>query len=255
MRTIENLDMNNFYTTPEDAKARIWNRWNDEALKKKVEEYLNNDIPAVFLDEPRAVLFRNIASPDFEFLYFLELSKQCGLKPVILEYLHDTFSTRNADKLGLAKMAIFEKKNKKNESIVCYKKIIDIKANDNKKFIEIETETEDKKRLVDFHHDLISRLAPADVDVFDMSAWISRNGNTAIEYYKKFVILFIAHGVLFEDFITSPSEANFASKTIVPAIDNTFNLFSATPMICPLAPNPGDRYWWSYPNAIRNLVN
>lgn len=245
--------MEHFYTILEDAKLEIWTRWDDKALKKKVEECLNNDIPEAFLNEPRAVLFRNIASPDFEFLYFLELSKKIGLRPLVLEYLDDKFSTRNADKLCLVKMAVFEKKNKKGEPIACYKKIIDIKANDNKRFNQIETTS--KKNLVDFHHELVEKIVPDGVDVFDMSEWIGRNGKSAAEYYKKFFMLFVCHGVLFENFVTSESEAGFEGGVVVPALDNTKSLFSTNPIISPLAPDPNDRYWWTYPNEINDFLD
>lgn len=245
--------MENCYTTLDDAVFEIRNRWNDTAIKKKVEEYLKNDIPEVFLDEPRAVLFRNIASPDFEMLCFLELSKKSGLKPLILEYLDDKFSTRNADKLCLVKMAIFEKKNSKGESIVCYKKIIDIKANDNKRFGEIETVG--KKNLIDFHHDLVNKIVPGGVDIFDMSEWISRNGKNAVEYYKQFLALFICHGILFENFVTDESEAGFAKRAVSPAIENAKTAFSTNPLISQLASNPNDIYWWSYPNEIKDLLH
>lgn len=244
--------MNDFYTTLDDAKIEIWKRWNNQSLRKKAAEYLKNDIPTAFLGEPRAVLFRNIASPDFEFLYFLELSKKIGLKPLVLEYLNDKFSTRNSDKLSLVKLAVFEKRNKKGEPIVSYKKIIDIKANDNKRFTEIETT--ENKRLVDFHHDLIARSVPEGVDTFDMSEWIGRNGSSAVEYYKSFIALFICHGVLFENFVTNESESAFEKRTVLPAIDNAKQRFLAEPVICPLASDPNDMYWWMYPNEIKQVL-
>lgn len=245
--------MEKFYTTLENAKVEVWKRWNEKSLKNRVEEYLDNDIPEAFANEPRAVLFRNIASPDFEFLYFLKLSKKIGLRPLILEYLDDKFSTRNADKLCLAKMAIFEKKNSKGESIICYRKVIDIKANDNKRFIDIKTVT--NKKLVDFHHDLVSNIASEDVDSYDMSEWIMRHGGNANAYYKQFLALFICHGILFENFVTNASEADFERKTIIPAIDSVKNIFSAAPIASPLASDPTDMYWWSYPNKIRYLLD
>jgi hypothetical protein len=58
------------YTPIEEAKEEIWRRWNDPALQKKVPDYLGS-IPECFQREPRAVLFRNIASPDIEFHHFV----------------------------------------------------------------------------------------------------------------------------------------------------------------------------------------
>jgi len=52
-----------FYTPIEEAKKEIWERWNNASLRKQVEEYLGG-IPKCFISEPRAVLDRNIVSPN-----------------------------------------------------------------------------------------------------------------------------------------------------------------------------------------------
>jgi len=245
----EELDV---YTTIENAKKEIVKRWNDKDLKKKVEEYLGGDIPKGFLNEPRAVLFRNIASPDLEFLYFLKMAKDNGMKPLVLEYTHDKFSTRNADKLCLAKLAIFEGKNKNGEAIVRYRKLIDIKVQDNKEFCEIETL--EGENLVEFHHNLVTKMVPEGVDVFGMSQWIEHNGKTAAEYYNKFLALFVCHGILFENFVTDESEAEFEDMVVIPALENVKKIFSVEPIICPLASDPNDMYWWSYPSEIEKIL-
>jgi hypothetical protein len=247
--------MSPYYTGLEDARVEIRKRWHDQALKQRVEEYLDNDIPPIFRDEPRAVLFRNIASPDFEFMHFLSLSKKVGLKPVVLEYLNDRFSTRNADKLGLVKLALFERENSKGEPIIQYRKLVDIKANDNKRFIDIKTQTREGRKLVDVHHDLIERLAPGQVDIVDISEWISRHGGSAADYYKQFLPLFLAHGILFEDFVVQKSEAEFEKKAVIPALEHTVDAFSAPPLVCSLVPDPTNVYWWSYPADISNLLD
>lgn len=236
----------NIYTNLEEAKKEIWNRWNNKELRKKVEEYLGNDIPQVFLNEPRAVLFRNIISPDFEFLYFLESAKRVGLKPLGLEYVEDFFCTRNSDKLGLCKLNIFDKRDKNGDVVIRYNKIVDLMSSDNKKFCDIKLK--DGQNLTEFHRRLLGESEGVDLEIFDMSQWIKNNGQKAIEYYKKFLAFFICHGVFFENFVTDESEAEFENNVILPAIDAVKKDFDIQPIVVALVKNPKDSYWWCYPN-------
>jgi hypothetical protein len=95
------------YISLEEAKEEIWKRWNDVALKKRVEEYIGGSIPEVLMNEPRAVIFRNIISPSLEYLRFRELANKIGLEPLGFEYHEDRFCTRSTDKLTLANLRIF----------------------------------------------------------------------------------------------------------------------------------------------------
>lgn len=235
------------YTTIEDAKNEIQRRWNDEVLRKKVEQYLGNDIPEVFLNEPRAVLFRNVISPDLEFLHFLECAKKVGLKPLGLEYVEDHFCTRNSDKLVLCKLNIFNGRDKNGNAIVSYEKIVDLMSQDNKKFSEVKLR--DGQNLIEFHRDLLKKSEGNDLEIFDMSSWIENNGQKAIEYYKKFLAFFICHGVLFENFMESGEEDEFTREVFMPAFKLVKENFGLKPIILEAIPNEfiEDKYWWCYP--------
>jgi hypothetical protein len=74
------------YITLEEAKEEIWNRWNNASLRKKAEEFLG-EVPGTMEKEPTAILWRNIATQDIEFLHFLDRVKQINLKPLVLEYV------------------------------------------------------------------------------------------------------------------------------------------------------------------------
>jgi hypothetical protein len=43
------LRLENFYTPLSEAKREIWRRWNDKALRKKVEEFLDGDVPKMLI--------------------------------------------------------------------------------------------------------------------------------------------------------------------------------------------------------------
>ena len=117
------------YTPLEEAKEEIWKRWNNEILRKEVEEFLG-EVPEVFKKEPRACLGRQILSPNYEYLRFLDLVQGIDLKPLCLEYLEDMFITTNKDKTYLAKMAFIEK----GQSItrLIYRKVINLQDSEKK---------------------------------------------------------------------------------------------------------------------------
>jgi len=244
------MEENQFYTSIEDAKKEIQKRWNDVELRKKVEEYLEQNIPEGFKNEPRAVLFRNIITPDIESAYFMETARDLGLKPYGLEYTQDKFCTRNSDKIAFGKLAFFEKRNKKGEAVMHYEKIIDMKGDDNKRLCDIKTLN--GKNLVEFHHDWLKENVQKSLELYDMSNWVANNGHSAKEYYKKFLAFFICHGVLFENFILEGEEKDFTLDTFIPAFQLVESIFGYKPLIISAMPRDsfGDIYWWCYTDDV-----
>jgi hypothetical protein len=244
-----------FYISIEEAKKEIQKRWNNIELRKKVEEYLGKDIPEGFKNEPRAVLFRNIITPDLESTYFIEIAKKMNLKPYGLEYTKDKFCTRNSDKIAFGKLAFFEKRNKNGEAIIHYAKIIDMKKDDNKKLCDIQTFS--GENLVEFHHNWLEKNIQKSLELYDMSEWVSNNGQSAKEYYKKFLAFFICHGVLFENFILDGEEKAFTLDTFLPAFTLVENIFGCKPLIVSAMPKEsfGDKYWWCYSNDVFKQFN
>jgi len=117
------------YTTVEEAKEEIWKRWNDENLRKEVEQFLG-EIPEVFKKKTRACLFRQIFSPNYKYLKFLDLIQVIDLKSLGIEYLEDMFLTLNKDKTCLGKMTFIDKGQDRRQLI--YKKIINLVASEKK---------------------------------------------------------------------------------------------------------------------------
>lgn len=244
------------YVSLSDAKEEIQRRWNNIELRKKVEEYLGQDIPEGFRKEPRAVLFRNIITPDVESAYFIETAKKLNLKPYGLEYTQDKFCTRNSDKIAFGKLAFFEKRNKNGEAIIHYEKIFDMKKDDNKRLCDIKTFK--GENLVEFHHSWLKDNVQKSLERYDMSDWVDNNGHSAKEYYKKFLAFFICHGVLFENFILDGEEKEFTLSTFIPAFQLVESIFGCKPLIISAMPKEsfGDIYWWCYPeNVNRSKLN
>lgn len=243
----------NIYTPLEEAKEEIWRRWNDTVLRKKVSEYIG-EVPAVFQDEPRAVLDRNIISPNYEISHFMGIVKQVSLKPLGWEYQEDKFCSKNPDKLGLAKMPFFHKRNKKGEAIYSYRTIVDCTYADGKQFSRIKTLWGEK--FTDFHHRLLT-LHAQEIEFADGSKWYSSNGRCASKYYLYFLALFICYGILFENFVINEGEEErFSRAVVIPAFEQVATHFAVKPLIVQLLPSDkaSDQYWRCYPDNIREEV-
>lgn len=240
------------YWQLQEARQEVWQRWHDNSLRARVCRYVG-ELPHCFRLEPRAVLFRNIASPHAEYCHFAEQASLAGVKPLAVEYLNDRFSTRNPDKINLAKLPIYLGANKHGQPMVSYSKVIDLKAADNRRFVEIDTLW--GGNLVDFHHGLLTRNLP-DLEVFDISGWQHFSGNRAAEYYKYFLSLFVCNGILFENFVTNDQEQLFFDTVVAPAIAEIESVFGVAPLIVKAVTdsNPSDVYWSSYPKQIATEI-
>ncbi len=241
-------NVKHLYTELDIACIEIQKRWTDGRLRKEISSFIG-DIPKCFKTQPKAVLFRNIVTPDHEFERFISLTEKTSLVPLAIEYTNDKFSTRNQDKIGLIKMPIFEKRNKHQEAVFQYKIIANIQENDNKKFSEIRTKS--GEHLVSFHHNLLKQSSPADLECFDLSTWIDINGNQPREYYKKFFAFFLCHAILFESYVTNSDEALFENEVILPAFYFIEKKFGIKPLITPLLPCTDDKYWWCFSKSIQ----
>jgi len=241
------------YTTLEEAKEEVWKRWNDAKLRQRVEAYLGGSVPEFFKDKPRAVLFRNIISPNLEYLRFRELADEIGLEPLGLEYLEDPFCTRSTDKLMLAKLRIFKGRDKNGAAITRCEKIIDIKASDNLPFREIQTVW--GENLVDFHRAL-TREYDGRHEVFDLSGWIHAQSANALENYRKFFALFTCFGVLLENFVTNAAESDFAAKVVHPAFSSVRTELGISPLVVPIYSDEEleDVACWCYPGSAMDVV-
>ena len=241
------------YTPLEKAKNEVWKRWNDAQLKRRVEEYLGCNVPEVLKNEPRAVLFRNIISPNLEYLRFRELAHEVGLRPLGLEYHEDRFCTRSVDKLGLAKLRIFQGRDKNGAAITCCEKIIDIKASDNRAFKHIQTLW--GENMVDFHRNLTVEHVGKH-EVYDLSDWIQAQSITALENYRRLLALFTCFGVLLENFVTNNAESDFAADVVYPAFADVRNALGVSPLVAKIYSEVEleDISCWCYPVSALKTV-
>lgn len=243
-----------------DAIVELRRRRTDPDLRRKVEEYLENDIPEYFRDEPVLYLCRHVASPNVQTLRFLRRFRQEGMKTVIGQDSKDLFVSHNQLKKSLGKLpvctGIFHKKGR---SIEQFRKIsiIDFNAWNGKVLHTIRTKWGEP--FVEFHNRILKRLAGDHVHVEEDSSWVDRydRGDLLAEY-KKVVALFIVHGIMFEDYPTeeSPIEAGFVTDILRPAMEHVEGIFGVKPLICPLVPLgvATTDVWEGYPPEVLKIL-
>jgi hypothetical protein len=245
-------DQSELYTNLEEAKEEIWQRWNNETLKKQIENYLK-EVPSGFKVEPRAVLYRNIATPNIEFYHFLKLSEEANLNPVVFEYLNDKLVYKSSDKYFLCKIYFYKGKGKNGGKKIIPKRIIDFNSAEGKKFSEIKTVWQEG--FIDFHHRILHSCGKG-IESIDVSQWSEIKDKAAEQCYQHILSLFVCHGILFETFITNTSEEKFAKKVVLPAFESIVELFGVKPLIVPIVPldEEVDICWWCYPDYIEKEI-
>lgn len=246
------------YIALEEAKEEVWRRWNDADLRQRVLAFAA-DLPEVLLKEPKAIIFRQLASPNFEFFRFSELAQEVDLKPLCLEYKSDKFCTRNPDKVLLGKMIFHNGMGKNGERIiVSTTKVIDFEDSDMKSFKEIKTVWEEE--FIAFHHRIISQ-GLEHIQCKDNTAWFRKMGPKPSVYYHHFLSFFICHGILFENFLDDGDEGIFTREIVLPAIQKVTEHFGLKPLIVRLLPEEteADPYWCWYPGhleaEVKKLIN
>ena len=259
MYTIDSSNLKRFLTPFAEAIEELKRRKQDRVLEERVREYLNADIPNYFFDAPVFYLARHVATPNFETLRFMHLLDSAGFKTIISQDEKDMFVASNPMKKALIKAPIhtgFSLKDKKYHERFQYESIGDINQANGKQFSEITTHW--GQPLIGFHKELCEIYFGDRVQVIDDSAWIDRNhrGNL-LEHYKRFLALFIVHGVLFEDYlIEDEQERDFIDKVLAPAFAWVEEYFGCKPLIAQLNPTSAEseHFWISYPARVGEII-
>ena len=248
------MTLDDIYTPLEEAKKELEKRWNDKELKNKVGEYLEDNIPLIIRDEPKAICTFHVATPNWAFFHFWEESNRADLKPLVFEYLDDLFVTTNFDKASLAKMVFYHGKNDHGDMITSHENVIDLGGRHEKKKIK-DIETVWGENFVDFHHRAIKTFYE-NIEIHDGSDWYHKMGRNPTEYYKYVFALYIRNGILFENYLLTSKEKKFTEEILLPAFEFVWNKFGVKPLIVPISPqNEADKkHWWCYPEFIKILI-
>jgi hypothetical protein len=237
------------YTSFEEVISELRERSNHTHKPHHVEP------PDVMKGDPRFVLFRHIATPNYEVRRFMSAADAAEFKPLILEYAADEFLSINHWKYSLAKIAFYKGSDKKGGIKTEYRNIIDFNTSNRKALSDIKTNW--NQGLVDFHHEFFLRHFPKHKEnIYDLSDWLKKNGNNAKSYYKAFLSLFLHNAVLFENFLLEGEELQFTKEVILPAFIEIIKETGHKPLIVALEPTEieGDLFWLCHPHSEREFV-
>ena len=246
------------YTPLSEALRLLDERRKDSELMAKVGKLLKGDIPEFFKNKKCAVLFRQIATPNYETKRFISLAKENGLHPVIVEYHDDIFSPdSNPFKHSLGKLHINKGTCMKtgNELVENFS-VVDFNEHKGNKISEVKTLWSES--LIDFHKFLfLNHFKDEEVTTWDGSEWLKIRGAHPCDYYKYVFLVFICNGILFENFLTSKDyEGDFSKKIVLPAIEEVINITGVKPLIVPIEPfdTELDDYWTYHDLNVKQLI-
>ena len=240
------------YTPLSQIKKEIWQRWENKELKEKVLKFWGSNAFPLSFEKPTAIFCRDIATPNKELEYFLDITKTLDLDPLILELHKGKFVSKNKSKYHLANLHFRQK----NSQSIISKKIIDFNKWEGKIINEIKTINDDS--LVSFHHKMLAKEHPELTNlIYDFSDWFLHTRNLTEHYYLYFLSLFVCHAVLFDNYlIDDKEEAAFYIKKVEPGFKKAEEIFGVRPLIYPLLPIEfeEDVYWYSYPEHLHAKV-
>jgi hypothetical protein len=232
-----------WYTDIETARELIQQRWNNNVLRRSVEDVIGRYLWPEMREQPYGVLWRCLPSPDNGFTFFVQASQWLGLQSFLPEYIEDKFVPLNPEKKCLGRLNLTTQD---GTQVTC--DILDWQANQGKPMTDVVLKTGES--LVSFHHRLF-RIAGYTTMYRDLSNWwISLK--PAYYYY---LAHFLAHGVLFEVFEEEHTREDiFTCEVFLPNLDRIEREFGVKPLIVRLYPanqsDDEDFYWFSYPPHV-----
>lgn len=244
------------YTPIREAMIELSRRRNDPILQEKIKEFFGKNSFHPLADNPKAVLSRPVATPNFELSNFILQAEMVGLDPLIVEY-PGKLTAKNKDKYHLCMMYTRNGRSKNGIHIVKKTKIVDISVHEGDEIKDTKTISHGAS-LIDFHHKLLNHEYPHLMDsVVDFTEWFSSTRNTPDSYYLYYLSLFITNGILFENFFFNDAEEDkFIYEKLMPSFKKVEELFGCKPLIVPLLPLENERShsWLYYPESIEKTA-
>ena len=245
------FEVENLHLSLDVAREELQKRWGNIELRKKIEEELDEDFWPEFKDKPRGMLGRCLPSPDNGFTFFYQMAKYVGTEPLAIEYMGDMFVSVNPEKKGLGRLSLYGEKGEKFQV-----DIMNFHDNEKKKVCQVILKSGEK--LIDFHYNLL-KFSGYEIKLKDLTEWIKGQGKKPQDFYYKYLLHFVAHGVIFENFeafMDDEKGIKFLRDFIAPIIDRIEKKFGLRPLVIRLYPDPEsqdkeeDFYWWCYPPYI-----
>jgi len=241
------------YTPQSEAIEIIRKRRIDNLLKEAVNSFIGN-IPSPFVSGIKAVLFRQVFTPNYEFRRFMKLASDMKLTPVFLEYFDDIFTSANPIKHCLGRMK-FHHVDDNSRVRIRAKNVIDFNQSQGKKMKDVKTLW--GQSLIDFHHHLLEcDFQGSSKYYFDASEWFHALGGRAKNYYAKYISIYDCNAICFENFILEKDELKFIQEIFLPCFIESWKATGSKPIIVPLLPfdTENDNYWMSYPHKLEGAL-
>ena len=242
------------FTPLPEAVLEIKKRREDAELIKRVDEYLNGDIPKHFnREEPILYLSRHIATPNYESLRFVELGKPHNLPLVIGQDSRGKFVSNNDIKRPLGKMPVTKGFSSRQDEIIENFTIVDFADAQGKPFGDIKTKR--GADLVQFHNELFSKIYPTEVEVAEEADWVDRNHRgDLLEQYKKMLALMCTYGIMFESY--TDNDKDFVRTILKPAMAAVELCIGCKPLIVEHIDPKLEltRDWNGYPSVLYQYI-
>lgn len=179
------------------------------------------------------MLFRQVASPNFEMEQFVSLAASAGLTPLVLEFHGDKFVRYNPNMHALARMT-FRTDPSGKASPQCLT-ITDIEKENGKPLHKMKTWS--GRGFIPFHHELLRRHPlTSTIKLHDATDWLQARGGSAWRYCPHLFELFVEHAILFETFSLTECGKAYAAEIILPAFERVCARRDRRPLICRLGP-------------------
>jgi len=242
--------VDSLYTSLPEAVDETTRRRSNVALCATVDEFHRSLPPSFLPSSPFATLFRPIVTPNHEFAEFMAISRRFGLRPLCVEYAQDIFRAQNRDKYRLCRPA-FKVRHGQTRSM----RLVDFGQKEGQPLSRLTTTN--GWNLARYHHTLLEQSFPDAMEhIIDFSSWFAISRNAEF-YYLRYLSLFICHGILFENFVTTDAEEmRFTRERVLPSFARAEELFGVKPLIVPVVPRAqeADDHWRCHPGSLRNFA-
>ena len=229
-----------YYVSPYQGARELHVRSKLRAEVERFWESNNIAFPAL-MQQHRAVaaIGRSLPTFRFEDAVFTMMAEGAGLSPTWFTYVDDKFVTKSSVKRSLLRPALTQKLDKHGKPITLNKSLVARMDDWSMKPLS-SVRTADGQSLIEWHRRRLLTAVP-EAPIVDMSEECQRWGGNAQYYYEGYLSLFIAHGVLFEDYHGGESGNElhgFTARIFEPAVANLERRFGVKPLITPLP-------WWN----------
>lgn len=246
------------YTPLDVAIKELKRRREDSELDILIKKHGFQETPGAVKGKMKAVLFRQLSTPNYEtrrFLSLVHLTEE--LDPLMWEFYDDKFTSNNEWKHSLGKVKFFFGMGKKGGSKIDNVNVIEFNESVGKPIKDVKTVW--GQRLVDFHHELFYKTYKGiNKDAFfDASGWFRNNGVSASGYYSPFLSLFVRDAILFENFTLNNKELSFTKDVFLPAFIEVYRKTGCKPLIVALEPTEleDEQFWMCHPSESKKFVD